>query len=335
MPVDEVLLAPLNSLFMAVSLILGLLVGSFCNVCVGRWPHGESVIQPRSRCPKCLNAIAWYDNIPLLSWLMLGAKCRHCKAPISWQYPVVEALTGVLFLLVYLRFGFTLATPVYMLLAAALVIVTFQDLADWTIPNEITFSGVPAGLGLSVIAGWIGVSSGLRVIHPFDAMGGVVLGYALLYGLDKLTVLILKRPGMGLGDAKLLAMLGAFIGWKGVLGTIMLGSVLGSIVGGAVMLYFHFAGAEQPQEDAPTDGDTPDQADGDTAAAEGAEPDAAVSAAARSAAEPEADGEEDDGISLSNRYLPFGPYLAIAGLVYVFYGPELLAWYLQMLGPRY
>ena len=94
MPEDAVM-AQFNSLFLAVSLIMGLLVGSFCNVCVGRWPHGESVVSPRSRCPKCMNAIAWYDNIPLLSWLILAAKCRHCKAPISWQYPVVEAITGI------------------------------------------------------------------------------------------------------------------------------------------------------------------------------------------------------------------------------------------------
>jgi len=286
---------------------MGLLVGSFCNVCVGRWPHGESVVSPRSRCPKCLNAIAWYDNIPLLSWLILAAKCRHCKAPISWQYPVVEAITGVLFVMVYLRFGMTVATPVYMLLAAAMVVVTFQDLADWTIPNEITLPGVPVGLALSVVAMMM-PSSGLRVIHPFDALAGIALGFSILYGLDRIAILILKKPGMGFGDVKLMAMLGAFIGWQGVLGTLMLASVLGSTIGLSVILYFKLKGT-------PDAGQAPDE----TPDAEG---------------EPaQADEESDDGISLGAHYLPFGPYIAIAGLVYLFVGPELLALYLQSLGP--
>ncbi|MBX3180551.1 MAG: prepilin peptidase [Candidatus Hydrogenedentes bacterium] len=309
MPVDE-FLTPLNNLFMAVSLIMGLLVGSFCNVCVGRWPHGESVVSPRSRCPKCMNAIQWFDNIPLLSWLLLGAKCRHCKAPISWQYPLVEALTGVLFLLVYLRFGMTLASPIYMLLAAAMVVVTFQDLADWTIPDEITIPGVPVGLGLSVLAMFLGEASGLRVLHPFDALAGIVLGFAILYALDRITVLVLKRPGMGFGDVKLLAMLGAFIGWKGVLGTIMLASVLGSLIGVAVLLYFRFSA--QP--------------------AEGAEASDAGDRDAAKAGDAEGEGSDED-ITLGHHYLPFGPYLAVAGMVYLFYGPELLAWYLRLLGP--
>lgn len=305
MPEDAVM-AQFNSLFLAVSLIMGLLVGSFCNVCVGRWPHGESVVSPRSRCPKCMNAIAWYDNIPLLSWLILAAKCRHCKAPISWQYPVVEAITGVLFVLVYLRFGMTLATPIYMALAAAMVVVTFQDLADWTIPNEITLSGIPVGLGLSVI-GMLVPIAGLRVDHPFDALAGIALGFGILYGLDRIAILILKKPGMGFGDVKLMAMLGAFIGWQGVLGTLMLASILGSTIGLSMILYFKMKGAPEAAEAAP-----------DVESGEG---------------ESEKDDESDDGISLGAHYLPFGPYIAIAGLVYLFVGPELIAWYLQQLAP--
>jgi leader peptidase (prepilin peptidase)/N-methyltransferase len=305
MPEDAVM-AQFNSLFLAVSLIMGLLVGSFCNVCVGRWPHGESVVSPRSRCPKCMNAIAWYDNIPLLSWLILAAKCRHCKAPISWQYPVVEAITGVLFVLVYLRFGMTLATPIYMALAAAMVVVTFQDLADWTIPNEITLPGVPVGLGLSVIAMLV-PTAGLRVVHPFDALAGIALGFGILYGLDRIAILILKKPGMGFGDVKLMAMLGAFIGWQGVLGTLMLASILGSTIGLSMILYFKMKGAPEAAEATP-----------DVEAGEGTS---------------EKDDESDDGISLGAHYLPFGPYIAIAGLVYLFVGPELIAWYLQQLAP--
>lgn len=319
MPIEEVM-APLNNLFLAVSLILGLLVGSFCNVCIGRWPHGESVVSPRSRCPKCMNAIVWYDNIPLLSWLLLAAKCRHCKAPISWQYPMVEAITGVLFVLVYLRFGMTVASPIYMLLAAAMVVVTFQDLADWTIPNEITMPGVPVGLALSVAALFLGEASGLRVLHPFDALLGVVLGFGLLYGLDRITVLIKKKPGMGFGDVKLLAMLGAFIGWKGVLGTLMLASVLGSTVGLSVILYFKLRG----EREAVAESDAVPSESADSAESGTPTTDTAPAVKTR-------DDEDDEDISLDHHYLPFGPYLAVAGLVYLFFGPELVDWYLQSL----
>lgn len=323
MPVE--VMAPLNNLFLAVSLIMGLLIGSFCNVCVGRWPHGDSVVSPRSRCPKCMNAIVWYDNIPLLSWLMLGAKCRHCKAPISWQYPVVEAITGVLFVLVYLRFGMTIASPIYMLLGAAMVVVTFQDLADWTIPNEITLPGVPVGIGLSVIAMMLGGGTGLRVTDPFDSIGGVILGFAVLYSLDRITILLRKKPGMGFGDVKLLAMLGAFIGWKGVLGTLMLASVLGSTVGLSVILYFMIRGEHGDAEANSATAEPEVTAGGDEEGTGAAEPGVAPEGA------DDGDEEDDDGISLGHHYLPFGPYLAISGLVYLFYGPELLAWYIQSL----
>lgn len=299
MPIADAL-QPLHPLFTAVSFILGLLVGSFCNVCVARWPAGESVVHPRSRCPKCGNAIAWYDNVPVLSWLFLGAKCRHCSLPIGWQYPLVETITGVLFLLVYLRFGFTLATPVYMLLMAAMVVVTFQDLADWTIPNEVTFPGIPAGLLLSLVA-MVYPESALRVTSPFDALLGVLVGGGILYLMDRITLLLLKKPGMGFGDVKLLAMLGAFIGWKGALGTLMLASVFGTIIGLGMIAYFRLRGSAKPEGAAAED------------------------------ERPAADGDDDEDITLEGHYLPFGPYLALGGIVYVFIGPELLTWYLDSL----
>ena len=330
MPPEEVLVT-VDNFLIAVSLVLGLLVGSFCNVCVGRWPHGESVVSPRSRCPKCMGPIVWYDNIPLLSWLILGAKCRNCKAPISWQYPLVEAITGVLFVLVYLRFGMTIASPIYMLLAAAMVVVTFQDLADWTIPDEVVYPGIPLGLGLSVVALVMGDTS-LVVTDPFDSLEGIVLGFSLLYGLDRLSVLILKKPGMGFGDVKLLAMLGAFIGWQGVLGTLMMASILGSTVGLSVMLYFHLKNG--PVEE--NENEKPEAADPGTPTADAENVDnepvteETEIVAAKATTE---DDEDDDGISLDHRYLPFGPYLAIGGLIYVLYGPQLVAWYLAQLAP--
>ena len=308
-------LSTLEPLFMIVSFIFGSLVGSFANVCVSRWPAGESVVSPRSRCPKCKNQIAWYDNIPILSWILLGAKCRNCSLPIHWQYPLVEGITGVLFLLVFWNFGFVLATPVFMILAASMVIVTFQDLADWTIPNEITLPGIPIGLGLS-LAGMMYANSGLRVLHPMDAAAGIALGGGILYSLDRITVLLLKKPGMGFGDVKLLAMLGAFLGWKAVLGIIMLASVIGSVVGVGMILYFK-------QRAAGSEGKTAASSDDDAKVSD-------EQGGSDVAASPSSVGgdESDDEVTLEGHYLPFGPYLAISGLVWMFVGPEALAAYI-------
>ncbi len=288
----------LHPLFMTVSFALGAVLGSFANVCISRWPEGLSVVKPASRCPQCKNGIAWYDNIPVLSWLLLRARCRHCGLPISWQYPMVELITAFTFLGVYAYFGFTIATPVYMLLAFGLIVSTFQDFADWTIPDEITLPGIPAGLVVSVVGMYYGEVTGLRVLSPVDALAGIALGGAIPFLIDRFTVLLLKKPGMGFGDVKLLAMIGGFIGWQGVLGSFMLACLLGSVIGVAVITYYRIFPST------PTEDETSASEDGD-----------------------------DDGIHLEGHYLPFGPYLALAGLLWVFFGPEMLAWYLGLLMP--
>lgn len=299
------MLQPLHGLFMISAFVFGMCVGSFCNVCACRWPAGESVVAPRSRCPKCLNGIAWYDNIPLISWLILGAKCRHCKTPISVQYPLIEALTGMLFLGVYWRFGVVIATPVYMVFCAAMVIITFQDLADWTIPNEVTFPGIPAGIVLALLGMAWGVDSGLRVTDVFDSIIGVLLGGGILFFMDRITVFLLKKPGMGFGDVKLLAMVGAFLGWQGTLGTLVIASMVGSVVGIGMILYFRYAGSEEDKEEAV------------------AEPEAQ-----------EATGEKinsDEEITLEGHYLPFGPYLALGAIIYLFIGPQIIDSYFSII----
>lgn len=278
------------------------MVGSFCNVCICRWPAGESVIRPRSRCPKCMNGIAWYDNIPIFSWLMLGAKCRHCGTPISWQYPIVEAITGVLFLAVFWRFGFTPATPIYMALCAGLVIVTFVDLREWIIPNEVTFAGIFAGLGVSLLGMAMPDAAGLRVVSVFDALLGIALGGGILYLLDLITLFVLKKPGMGFGDVKLLAMIGAFIGWQGVLGTLMLACVMGSAVGLGLIALDKLRGGQKTAEPAAEGG-------GDVVKT------------------------DDDDEVLQGHYIPFGPYLALAGLIFLFWGPEAIAAYWAITQP--
>lgn len=263
----------LNIILIAASFVLGGTVGSFLNVCVYRLPKGQSVVKPRSRCPKCEEPIAWYDNIPILSWLLLGAKCRNCSEPISWQYPLVEAITGLLFALTYLRFGFAVATPVYMLLGASLVLVTFVDLTDWTIPNEVTLPGIPIGVACALLA--MGVpNSGLQLDNPLMAIAGLILGGGILYGLDKASLVFLGKRGMGFGDVKLMAMLGAFFGPWGALLNIVVASFIGAAVGLAMI--------------------NANRAKGDK----------------------------------EGNYLPFGPYLAVGGLVVMFFGPDIIELYL-------
>lgn len=290
---------PIHGLFMIGAFILGTVVGSFCNVCISRWPAGESVVQPRSRCPKCLNGIAWYDNIPLVSWLALGARCRHCGTPISAQYPLVEGLTGVLFLLVYWRFGLVIATPVYMLFCAAMIVVTFQDLADWTIPDEISIPGIPIGIALSLLGMVWGTATGLRVTEVYDSLIGAALGGGILFGLDRITVFLLKKPGMGFGDVKLLAMVGAILGWQGTLGTLVIASVLGSVAGIGLILYFRFVG-NQPVPKSEEQGELNP-------------------------------GEEE--ITLEGHYLPFGPWLALGAVIFMFIGPEIIDAYFSIIAP--
>ena len=249
---DENLQA-LNALLAVFSFVLGSMIGSFLNVCVYRLPRGLSVVKPRSKCPKCDNPIAWYDNIPVVSWLVLGAKCRHCGQPISWQYPLVEAITGVLFLLVFWRFGIAIATPIYMLLSAALVLVTFVDLTDWTIPDEVTLPGIPVGIATSVLF-MLYPKSGLAVMGPFEmpvfnSLLGVVVGGGVLYALDKGALLLLKKPGMGFGDVKLNAMLGAFFGLYGAILIIVIAAFIGSFVGILMIL----AGKRNPAPGGPTE----------------------------------------------------------------------------------
>jgi leader peptidase (prepilin peptidase)/N-methyltransferase len=275
-------LEKLDPLFLIVSVVMGGMIGSFLNVCIYRWPAGLSVVKPGSRCPKCETPITWRDNIPVLSWMILGAKCRHCKNPISWRYPLVEAITAALFLGVYLKYGFSIASPVYMILAASLVVVTFVDLDDMTIPNEITMPGIPIGLALSVFAMMV-EGTELLLDNPIMSIAGVFLGGGILYALDILSMVVFKKRGMGFGDVKLLAMLGAFFGVKGVVLIIFLSAFFGSVIGIAAI-------AISRQQKVITD---------------------------------------DDGKENVGHYLPFGPFIVLGGLIYMFVGPQIVDMYLE------
>ncbi len=213
--------------FPAIAFILGACIGSFLNVVIYRIPAGESIVSPGSRCPGCGAAIRWYQNIPILSWVALRGRCGACGISISVRYPLVEALTGALFVLVFAAFGFQSATVVYWIFVAALVAITFIDLDHQIIPDVISLPGIPAGFVASFFVPWISWS---------DSLLGIVLGGGSLYLVAAGYELLTKKEGMGGGDIKLLAMIGAFLGWQAVLPVIFLSSLIGSLVGVPLML---------------------------------------------------------------------------------------------------
>lgn len=242
-------------------LFAGMAVGSFLNVVIYRLPLGLSVVRPRSRCPKCETPIKAAHNVPVLSYLLLRGKCAYCGVAISIRYPFVEALTGALWLGVWLRFGPTAECAANIILVTLLVAITFIDIDHLIIPDSMSLGAIPLGLAFSLVTpvGWkaslIGTIAG----------GGVLILVAEGYRL------LAKREGMGYGDVKLLAGLGAFLGWQAIPFIILVGSVTGAAVGVAAMRL--------------SKGDLKTE-------------------------------------------IPFGPFLALGALVYVFRGKELLAWYM-------
>jgi leader peptidase (prepilin peptidase)/N-methyltransferase len=207
--------------------ILGACIGSFVNVCIYRLPQNLSIVSPRSFCPACQTPIRSYDNIPIISFLLLGGKCRKCGAGISWRYPLVEALTGGLALLLFLKMGPTLSFFCFFCFVAALVVITFIDLDHRVIPDIISLPGIVIGFLLSLLSVTLGMWNSLIGI----AIGGGSL-YLVAIGYEAVT----KREGMGMGDVKLLAMIGAWLGWKAVLFTLFFSSLTGSLIGGAIMM---------------------------------------------------------------------------------------------------
>jgi leader peptidase (prepilin peptidase)/N-methyltransferase len=229
------------------SIVLGMVIGSFLNVCISRLPLDQSVVRPRSRCPHCETPIASYDNIPVVSYLVLGGKCRNCQKGISARYPAIELLTGIVSALVYLKFGLGPEWIVYFGFSSALIVLAFID-ADYRIlPDEITLNGLWIGLVLSLffvvpspvttlILRWIGVQ-GLnpRLTSLIGSVLGAVVGGGLLWLVGEAYLRLRGVEGMGFGDVKMMAMVGAFLGAPLALLTIMVGSLLGSVIGLAFM----------------------------------------------------------------------------------------------------
>ncbi len=208
--------------------VLGLCLGSFSNVVIYRLPKGLSVVSPSSRCPHCSVPIAWFDNIPLLSYFLLKGKCRHCAQTISWRYPLVEFLMGTLFAATFLRLGFSWTLIESLILVFGLVTVSFIDFDHYLLPNVFTFSGM--GLGL--------VGALLNPERSFwESLFGVLLGGGFLWAIAKIYYWMRKEEGMGGGDVKLLAWIGAVLGWKAIPLVVLIASISGSLVGISIMYF--------------------------------------------------------------------------------------------------
>jgi leader peptidase (prepilin peptidase)/N-methyltransferase len=209
---------------------LGLIVGSFLNVCIWRMPRGQSIISPASRCPSCGTPIRAWENIPVLSYVFLRGRCRYCKTRISARYPLVEALNGLLYVLALYRFEVGWHLPFYLALVSSLIVITFIDLDFQIIPDRITLTWIPVGL----------LAGSLLLPDPFmraeslgwqASLSGAASGFGLFYA-----VALLSRGGMGGGDIKMMSMVGALMGWRAVLLTTFIGSLVGSVLGVFLMV---------------------------------------------------------------------------------------------------
>ena len=217
----------MSHLALITAFIFGICIGSFLNVCIFRLPAGKSIVHPPSSCPGCGTAIRFYDNIPVLSWFILRGHCRHCHTPIAFRYVLVELLGGLMAMGVYLQFGMGVQAIVYYAFIAALLVITFIDIDHRIIPDVISLPGILLGFAASFF---------IPSLSWTDSLIGLLAGGGSLYAVAWSYELITGKEGMGGGDIKLLAMIGAFIGWKGVLLTIFMGSALGTLVGLIAML---------------------------------------------------------------------------------------------------
>lgn len=251
-------------MLMGMVVVFGLCIGSFLNVCIYRIPVRKSIVSPGSSCPACGTAIRFYDNIPLLSYLILGGKCRHCRTYISFRYPLIELITGAFSLGLYLKFGLSAEALIYFVFICVLIVIAFIDIDHRIIPDRITLPGI----FIFFIAAFA-----IPSLSWTDSLLGIVIGGGSLFLVAVVYHLVTHKEGMGGGDIKLLAMIGALVGWKGVFFTIFVSSAVGTLAGLLIM------------------------------------------AATR------------QNLKLA---VPFGPFLSIGAAAYIFFGPQLVAWYFQL-----
>jgi len=233
--------------------LFGLVIGSFLNVCIYRIPLGKSIVFPGSSCPHCEVPIRFYDNVPLLSYLLLRGKCRSCGKPISIQYPLVELLTGLAFYSCARMWQFTPPTYVNSLFLSVVIVLIFTDYHHRILPNVLTLPGVVAGILLSPLqtlavytdvlslnaASLPGFKDTQAVLPWAGSVLGVVIGGGLLFVVGFAYEKVRRRQGLGMGDVKMMAMVGAFLGWRLALLTIFAGALIGTLVGIFLMLFRH------------------------------------------------------------------------------------------------
>ncbi|MGC1606598.1 MAG: prepilin peptidase [Candidatus Acidiferrum sp.] len=235
--------------------LFGIVIGSFLNVCITRIPEELSIVSPGSRCPRCKTPIKPYDNVPVFAWLWLKGKCRSCGLPISPIYPLVELATGLLFVACFLEFGITQATVKWLFFICLIIILAITDLRVRLLPDVITWPGFAAGL---VFSAFVPPNDGaafllcMRLFHwlpperflgVMEALLGAAFGSLMLWGAATLYKLVRGREGMGMGDVKMMVMVGAFLGVRNAFLTILLGTLLGSILGVAVIAMMYAGGA--------------------------------------------------------------------------------------------
>ncbi len=224
------------------ALMFGLIIGSFLNVCIHRWPRGRSVVKPRSHCVRCRKILAWYDNIPLLSYAVLRGRCRYCGKPISIRYPTVELITGLLYFFFIWTMGLSAMAVKMCVFASILVALIFSDLEKRLLPDELTKGGMLVGFAFSFFVPvpdvtatallWLlGVEPSGRWQWVAEAAFGAALPAFFLWGGGWMYEKVRHREGLGFGDVKLIAMVGSFLGLRGALGTLLVGSIAGSILG--------------------------------------------------------------------------------------------------------
>jgi leader peptidase (prepilin peptidase)/N-methyltransferase len=216
--------------------VLGSVVGSFLNVCIYRLPREQSIVTPGSHCPGCRRPITWYDNVPLLSYALLRARCRHCRAPIHWRYPVVEGLTGATAVAVVARFGAGVTGLLYFAFVCGLIVSSFIDLEFQIIPDEISLGGLAVGLVASAL--WPALhGTDSRLLGFGRALLGMLVGGGLLYLTGLMGDLIFRKESMGGGDIKLLAMAGSILGWQMVAVTFFIAPMIALLPGMLVLAF--------------------------------------------------------------------------------------------------
>ena len=234
--------------------LFGLVIGSFLNVCITRIPEGLSIVRPASRCPRCQTPIKPCDNIPILSWFLLRGKCRHCALPISPMYPIIEFLTGAYFVLTYYSFGVTLPTFKWLFFGCLLIVLIVTDLLVRLLPDAVNFFGLGLGLAfatrvfpssfLGIYGLWFRLPHKLPqgVAGIIDSLLGAAFGSLLLLAAAVVYKLVRHRDGMGMGDVKMMLLIGAFLGLRGAFLTILFGTLLGSIIGIGTVLVLYLSG---------------------------------------------------------------------------------------------